>query len=482
MPSSARTPPSASASSLELAHAARLAAIDGDVHAAERLLEEAHRLASGRTRAWAGALHLAEAEIHMEHAQWQHAEVEAEAARLAFAQEGSLVGQLHAREVPARILARRGDDDRALAAFQELDAIWGTLHGPRVLWGRARCLTFIASLHRRHLRLDDALTRGEEAVALARKLGEDFTLQLIAANTLAGVHFAMACKLHPATRWASHVTSLAPSAAPAVQKHCRAALVVLEALWRDDGSYMQTMTASNMAQVLVLMDRANEALPYMERFLAYTTMQKKPHMQADAHLTIGWAQLACGRPREAVRSLERARKIALGIEAKSLLRTIHYDLSIAFEALGRLDEAMHHHNEYSHLAKHVPYRQALAGQAKQQGDEASLEPFYLKRAEAFIRTHLHASPAIEDIADHAGASVRAIQLAFRKFRATTPIGYSIDTRLRAARDALVGGHMHGDSIRALCQRYGFNDPSRFARDFQQRFGALPSELAREMAQ
>jgi len=465
---------------VKLAEAARLAAIESRAELARQLLDEARKAASGKSLTENAAIQLALAEIHMEQAHTELAAQEAEEARALYEQAGSLAGRLSAEEIAPRILARQGENDRAAKRFEELAQVWANLHGPKAAWGKARCLMFITHLHRRRFRLEEGIVTGEEAVQLGRTLEPGNSALIFAASALAGIHFALACKLHPATRWASHVTSLSPSDEPEVQRHCGAALALLEDVMPSEEGYVRAMISSNLAQVLVLMGRPEEALPLMQDFLKHTQKNKTTYMEADAHMTIGWAQLAAGRPREAARSLERALKLATALEAKPLLRAIHYDLSMALESLGKLSEAMHHHNEYTHLARHGTYQPASPRKAKGKAEAVSLEPFYLKRAEAFIRGHLAGSPEIEAVAEHAGASVRAIQLAFRNYRKTTPIAFSVETRLRAARDALAGGREF-ESIRALCLSFGFNDASRFAREFQERFGVLPSQLMREMA-
>lgn len=84
---------------------------------------------------------------------------------------------------------------------------------------------------------------------------------------------------------------------------------------------------------------------------------------------------------------------------------------------------------------------------------------------------------IEAIANAAGCSVRALQLAFRRFRSTTPMTELQHIRLDAARTEVL--HVkRAQSLARIAAEHGFSNPSRFAQLFRRTYGAYPSEALR----
>ena len=87
---------------------------------------------------------------------------------------------------------------------------------------------------------------------------------------------------------------------------------------------------------------------------------------------------------------------------------------------------------------------------------------------------------VEDIADAARVGVRALQLAFRKHRGTTPLGYLRKVRLdRAHRDLQAADPTHGDTVTAVANRWGFVHPGTFAVEYRRTYGRPPSATLRE---
>jgi AraC-like DNA-binding protein len=107
-------------------------------------------------------------------------------------------------------------------------------------------------------------------------------------------------------------------------------------------------------------------------------------------------------------------------------------------------------------------------------------PATVRRAEAYIRAHLEEPVAMHDLAGAAGCSVRALQLAFRRFRDTTPLAAIQQARLEAVRDALRAGAA-GSTVTDLALRFGFGHPGRFARLYKSAFGQSPAEALRDAA-
>lgn len=110
--------------------------------------------------------------------------------------------------------------------------------------------------------------------------------------------------------------------------------------------------------------------------------------------------------------------------------------------------------------------------------QASAAPANVKRAEEFMRANTCEPLTIEAIATAAGCSVRALQLAFRRFRGTTPMAALQRLRLEAARMEILRSDQAQSLIR-IAAEHGFSNPSRFAQLFRQTYGAYPSETLRQ---
>jgi transcriptional regulator GlxA family with amidase domain len=80
----------------------------------------------------------------------------------------------------------------------------------------------------------------------------------------------------------------------------------------------------------------------------------------------------------------------------------------------------------------------------------------------------------------AGCSVRALQLAFRRFRNTTPMGALRHIRLEQAR-AEIARSSGSQSVLDVALKFGFANPGRFAGQYKRAFGELPSATARRRA-
>ena len=97
-------------------------------------------------------------------------------------------------------------------------------------------------------------------------------------------------------------------------------------------------------------------------------------------------------------------------------------------------------------------------------------PRQLRRAEEFIVAHAGQAISIVDVAAAAGCSTRALQLAFRRFRDTTPLAFLNEARLQAVRAALLASPMPASVI---ARNFGFSNAARFRASYLRRFGELP---------
>lgn len=105
-------------------------------------------------------------------------------------------------------------------------------------------------------------------------------------------------------------------------------------------------------------------------------------------------------------------------------------------------------------------------------------PGHLKRAEAWIEQHYACQFSPEDLADAAGVSVRTLFAAFRTYRGMTPMTYVRGIRLDKARYLLLNPVESQRGVTDIALSCGLSHLSRFARDYRERFGQLPSETRR----
>jgi transcriptional regulator GlxA family with amidase domain len=123
------------------------------------------------------------------------------------------------------------------------------------------------------------------------------------------------------------------------------------------------------------------------------------------------------------------------------------------------------------LLASVPHNKTSAIEAAGQ----TTAPFFVRRVEQFIEEHARDAIALADMTGIAGVSTRALQTGFRHFRNTTPMAYLRSIRLELARAELAKAGRLGSSVAAAAHASGFVHLGRFARDYQARFGELPSE-------
>jgi AraC-like DNA-binding protein len=105
---------------------------------------------------------------------------------------------------------------------------------------------------------------------------------------------------------------------------------------------------------------------------------------------------------------------------------------------------------------------------------AMAAPGNVRRAEEFLRANAEETVSIEKVAQAAGCSVRALQLAFRRFRKTTPMEALRRVRLEQAREDIVRPD-GSRSVIEVAAKFGFANPGRFASQYKRAFGEYPLE-------
>ncbi len=105
---------------------------------------------------------------------------------------------------------------------------------------------------------------------------------------------------------------------------------------------------------------------------------------------------------------------------------------------------------------------------------SSCAPRNVNRAEEFMHVNVNAPVTIDAIANAAGCSVRALQIAFRRFRGMTPMAALQRFRLEAARADILSDR-RTQSLASIAAAYGFTNSGRFSRLFRRTYGVYPSE-------
>ena len=95
-----------------------------------------------------------------------------------------------------------------------------------------------------------------------------------------------------------------------------------------------------------------------------------------------------------------------------------------------------------------------------------------KRAVDYIEANLHRQLTMQEIAHASGATVRALQLAFKREFGRSPIAWLLDRRLDRVRAMLLESETM--TIREIATQWGFVHMSDFSRRYRERFGHLPS--------
>jgi AraC-like DNA-binding protein len=103
-------------------------------------------------------------------------------------------------------------------------------------------------------------------------------------------------------------------------------------------------------------------------------------------------------------------------------------------------------------------------------------PYYVRRAEEYLHAHWREPIAIDDLAEAAKVSVRSLFGGFRRFRGLTPMAYLKTLRLDLAHGELLRANPAEKSVTDIALACGFTHMSKFARDFQGRFGERPSAV------
>ena len=107
-------------------------------------------------------------------------------------------------------------------------------------------------------------------------------------------------------------------------------------------------------------------------------------------------------------------------------------------------------------------------------EEACL-PAYVRKATDYIEANLDQPVSLAEITAAAGVHVTTLRKGFKQYHEISPMAYLKQKRLEAARRTLLTAEPLTTSITEVATQWGFLHLGRFARDYHQLFGELPSE-------
>ncbi len=96
-----------------------------------------------------------------------------------------------------------------------------------------------------------------------------------------------------------------------------------------------------------------------------------------------------------------------------------------------------------------------------------------------VRAHPEWNHTSRSLARAQGVSVRTLERAFRRDMGIGPMAYLRGVRLERARSALRAAAPTEVSVGAIAREWGFVSRSRFAADYRERYGELPSQTLRK---
>ncbi|RFB87569.1 AraC family transcriptional regulator [Rhizobium leguminosarum bv. trifolii] len=103
-----------------------------------------------------------------------------------------------------------------------------------------------------------------------------------------------------------------------------------------------------------------------------------------------------------------------------------------------------------------------------------IAPWHVRDAIDFMQANISKPITIVMVAKAVGVSVRALEVGFLSFREMTPAVYLRALRLRAVRIDLLEPS-NGESVRAICLKWGFLHVGRFSSVYRSVYGETPSE-------
>lgn len=106
-----------------------------------------------------------------------------------------------------------------------------------------------------------------------------------------------------------------------------------------------------------------------------------------------------------------------------------------------------------------------------------IAPYYVKRAEEYMRSHVDEPISVIELAEYAGVGTRALYAGFQNFRGVSPMAFLKSLRLDQVRQALLAGPNQA-TVTEIAMRWGFSHLGHFAAAYRKKFGESPCQTMR----
>jgi AraC-like DNA-binding protein len=109
------------------------------------------------------------------------------------------------------------------------------------------------------------------------------------------------------------------------------------------------------------------------------------------------------------------------------------------------------------------------------GDYRKIAPACVRKVEEYIKDHIGEDVTMEDLVRASGVSGRTLFRVFRLFRRASPMAYLRIVRMQHVRNNLLRPSMQDLTVTAVLSRWGIKQFGRFAAEYRQKYGELPSQ-------
>lgn len=327
-----------------------------------------------------------------------------------------------------------------------------------------------------------AVEFGERGLSLARKAGNDFFVAGMC-TALGLVHYTIALTQQASPHARANPLALELSDIQKDKAHAETAKAIYEegiaAARRSGFETRAWMLEGRIERANILLGNVDEVLRNSPKRIQRSQTSGDVHEEIGYRQTYAWALRLKGQLNEALHQLDTVLLLArkVGTLSRSIEYT-HYDRSLVLAALGRHADAQASYRAYlrfvaawnRQVAKQVP------ANLPQPAAKPAIEPYFLKKADAYIAANLRSGITLEGMARECNTSVRNLQVYFRKFRGVSPMAHVRMLRL----DAVAGEVRNTDTpIAELAHRYGFLSSTTFSAEFKLRFGVSPRKAREE---
>ena len=111
-------------------------------------------------------------------------------------------------------------------------------------------------------------------------------------------------------------------------------------------------------------------------------------------------------------------------------------------------------------------------------EATAIAPWYVRRAEDYLRENYMNKVSMQDIAEACGVSVRTLHYGFAKFRDHSPAERLRAIRLVQARHALIEARLGANKVADVAKLVGYSNKSQFSRDYKAYFHESPTDTLR----